>query len=233
MTDLVELFKLVISNPSSSIVVLAVCGFLIFKVQDLLQIYFDVKDLNKKRLMQKFEETYTFHEKNFLSTNLKVNYERLCEEAQLKALIGCQYCSKEMAQYILSRKDITRAIRIYHRIKDEIKIKNGIVVPNFIMPSWRIKLNTYAGIVFYVLIILLGASPLLLVALANILKIKADFDGQYYLNGFLFLSAFVIPAIFTLVQSFKPEFAQRFCELESQFKNELESEIVEIEDKVA
>ncbi len=139
MSELVELIKVVLANPSSSIAITAICGFLIFKVKDLLQIFLDIKDLNKKRLMQKFEETYTFHEKNFLSSELKMNYERLCEEAQIKALIGCPYCSKEIAQYILSRKHITRAIRIYHRIKDEIKIENEMVLPNLVMPNWRIK----------------------------------------------------------------------------------------------
>ena len=139
MSELVELIKVVLANPSSSIAITAICGFLIFKVKDLLQIFLDIKDLNKKRLMQKFEETYTFHEKKFLSSELKMNYERLCEEAQIKALIGCPYCSKEIAQYILSRKHITRAIRIYHRIKDEIKIENEMVLPNLVMPNWRIK----------------------------------------------------------------------------------------------
>lgn len=235
MSELVELIKVVLANPSSSIAITAICGFLIFKVKDLLQIFLDIKDLNKKRLMQKFEETYTFHEKNFLSSELKMNYERLCEEAQIKALIGCPYCSKEIAQYILSRKHITRAIRIYHRIKDEIKIENEMVLPNLVMPNWRIKLNSYAGTFFYIIIILIGAIPYFLIPVSSILKIQIGFSGQSYIDAVLFFIALLIPAFFVLIQSLKPEFTKIFCELEAQQKNEQEpkSETVKIEDKVA
>lgn len=235
MSEFVELIKVVIANPSSSIVVFAICGFLIFKVKDLLQIFLDIKDLNKKRLMQKFEETYTFHEKNFLSSELKINYERLCEEAQIKALIGCPYCSKEMAQYILSRKHITRAIRIFHRIKDEVKIENGRVVPNLVMPNWRIKLNVYAGTFFYIIIILIGAIPYLLIPVSSMLKIKLGISGQYYIDAILFFIALLIPAFFVLIQSLKPEFTKVFCELEAQPTDEVErkSETIEVKEQVA
>ena len=235
MSEFVELIKVVIANPSSSIVVFAICGFLIFKVKDLLQIFLDIKDLNKKRLMQKFEETYIFHEKNFLSSELKINYERLCEEAQIKALIGCPYCSKEMAQYILSRKHITRAIRIFHRIKDEVKIENGMVVPNLVMPSWRIKLNVYAGEAFYFVFIFIGAIPMILAVIGIFLKDKNVFDAQYYINALLFFVMLGIPAFFVLIQSLKPEFTKIFCELEAQPTDEVErkSETIEVKEKVA
>lgn len=235
MSELVELIKVVLANPLSSIVIAAICGFLIFKVKDLLQIFLDIKDLNKKRLMQKFEETYTFHEKNFLSSELKTNYERLCEEAQIKALIGCPYCSKEMAQYILSRKHITRAIRIYHRIKDDVEFEDGRLVPKFFMQDWRIKLNNYVGTFFYIIIILIGAIPYFLIPVSSILKIQIGFSGQYYIDAVLFFIALLIPAFFVLIQSLKPEFTKIFCELEEQQKNEPEPQFETVEkiDKVA
>lgn len=233
MSEFVELIKVVIANPSSSIVIIAVCGFLIFKIKDLLQIFLDIKDLNKKRLMQKFEETYKFHEKSFLDDEMKANYERLCEEAQLKALIGCPYCSKEMAQYILSRKHITRAIRIFHRIKDEIKIENGKALPNLVMPNWRIKLNGYAGTLFYFIIVLIGSFPFLLIVIGNLLKIKLDVDGQYYINAIICFIALLISAFFILIQSLKPELTKIFCELEPQYKIESENEALDVENKVA
>lgn len=218
MSELVELIKVVLANPSSSIVITAICGFLIFKVKDLLQIFLDIKDLNKKRLMQKFEETYTFHEKNFLSSELKMNYERLCEEAQIKALIGCPYCSKEMAQYILSRKHITNAIRIYHRIKDEIEINDGIISPKIMMREWRIKLNKYAGYCFYFFLSFIGLTPMILAVTGVFSKVQVIFNGLYFWGAILIFIVLFIPAFLILNQSLKPELTRIFCELEAQQK---------------
>jgi hypothetical protein len=224
MSEFVELIKVVIENPSSSIVVFAICGFFIFKVKDLLQIFLDIKDLNKKRLMQKFEETYIFHEKNFLSSELKVNYERLCEEAQIKALIGCPYCSKEMAQYILSRKHITRAIRIYHRIKDNIKIENEMILPNLVMPNWRIKLNKYVGYCFYFFLSFIGLTPMILVVAGVFPNVQVFFNGQYFLAAILIFIVLFIPAFLILNHSLKPEFTKTFCELEAQNAESMSNE---------
>ena len=235
MSEFVELIKVVIQNPSSGIVVFAICVFLIFKVKDLLQIFLDIKDLNKKRLMQKFEETYTFHEKSFLDDAMKANYERLCEEAQLKALIGCPYCSREIAQYILSRKHITRAIRIYHRIKDDIEFKDGVLINKLNMPNWRIKVNDIGGSIFYFLILFSGIFPYLLGGLVTLFKIAPSPNFDYYLNAIIIFILALIIGFYLLLISTKPEFAKAFCELEAQPINEAEheSEVVKIDDKVA
>ncbi|WP_216936845.1 MULTISPECIES: hypothetical protein [unclassified Acinetobacter] len=218
------------SNPSPSIVFILVAGFTIYKAQALLTGFLTIKDLNKKRLIQKFEETYVFHEKNFLNSELKLNYERLCEESQLKALIGCQYCSKEMANYILSRETITEAIRIYHRIKDDIKIEESVITPQKIMSDKRIKLNYYAGVGFYFSLSSLGLLPFLIMVSMNFFNLKASINSDVFMNAwvnaiFLFIVGFVL-----LYQGFKPTLVKRFCELKSNNsrKNHEDSSVEEV-----
>ncbi|MFV5491995.1 hypothetical protein [Acinetobacter sp. ASP199] len=110
MSELISLVNTVISNPSPAILITIGFIAMIYKSRVLLQFFLDIKDLNKKRLMQKFEENHQLQEKNYLSRAFKDDYSRLCEEQQLQAIVGCQYCSKEMAQYILTRKNISRAL---------------------------------------------------------------------------------------------------------------------------
>ena len=213
MSEFIELVKVVIQNPSSSLVFIAIGGFLLFKIKDLLQIFLDIKDLNKKRLMQKFEETHTFHQRSFLSHDMNVNYERLCEEAQLKALIGCPYCSKEMAEYILSRKHITRAIRIYHRVKDYVEFENGVLRNKLSMPNWRIKINSIGGSIFYFLIAALGIVPFLFGFAHSIFGGSKGLEVDFYLSSVLIFGSLILIGFYILLVSMKPELSKLFCDL--------------------
>lgn len=218
MSELVEIFKIVLENPSPLFMGMFVSVLVIYKSKDILGVFFDIKDMKKKRIIQKLEENKTLSEMNYLNPNLKTHYERLCEEAQIHAIIGCQYCSKEMAQYIMSRKNISCAIRVYHRIRDEVEVRAGSVVPVVRMKSWRIKLNSYGGIFFYVMSILLGAAPFLLVIVATLTKAKMVLSPHYYLDASVnFLSLFLL-AFFFLYQSVKPKLSEKFCNLEENEK---------------
>lgn len=218
MSEFVEIFKIILENPSPLMIGAVVSILFIYKSKDLLEIFFQIKDIKKKRIIQKLEETKNLYEMNYLNSNLKKNYERLCEEAQIHAIIGCQFCSKEMAEYIMSRKNISRAVRIYHRIMDEVQVKDGKIVPVVVMKKWRIKLNSYGGIFFYVSTILIGAAPFLLVVIGRFIKANLDLSPTYYVDASMnFLILFVM-GFFFLYQSLKPECTEIFCNLEPSDK---------------
>ncbi|MFW1754758.1 hypothetical protein [Acinetobacter wanghuae] len=162
MSELVELSKLIIENKSSSLIGLIIVVFIILKAQPILDTIITIRDLNKKRLIQRFEEAYRLHDKKMLEGDLKESYQRLCYETQMRAIIGCSHCSKELANYIFTREDISKAIFVYHRVKDYIKVENGEVLPKKQMSKFRIKLNDYAGTVFYFLIASFGLLPIFL-----------------------------------------------------------------------
>ena len=229
MSELIGLIQTVLSNPSPSILITVACIAMIYKSKVLLSFFLEIKDLNKKRLMQKMDEHDQVCEKNYLSNTLKDDYLRLCEEQQLQAIIGCQYCSRDMAKYIMTRKNIGRAIRIYHRINDEIEIKDGIIKPITPMPKWRIRLNSIMGLCFYIGFVLIGAFPLILVGLAKLFGQKVEMSSSFYLEAFLLAIAFFIIAVFTLYQSLKPEFTALFCQLEA---HDQENSAEEKEEKI-
>ena len=230
MSEFVEVFKMVLENPSPLVICVVVPVLVIYKSRDLLDIFFQLKDINKKRIIQRLEETKTLSEKNYLDSSLNRNYDRLCEEAQIHAIIGCRYCSKEMAKYILTRKNISRAIRIYHRVKDNVEVKDGKIIPITPMKNWRIKLNSYGGIFFYISFILLGAAPFILVMMGKLFKVNMSLSSSYYLDAFIIFSLFFIMGFISLYQSLKPEFSALFCELEA---NEIDLIICDSEDKAA
>ena len=214
MSELAEIIKIIIANPSPTIILLVILGFIIYKFKELLHIFLDIKDFNKKRLIQKFEETHNLQDKSFLDDQLKHNYQRLCEESQLHAIIGCQYCSKEMAHYILNRKNISRAIRIYHRIKDNIEFEGDEVKPIVMMKQWRVELNYYIGMLFYFIFCIVGATPFLLPLIAKIMKLEMVVSTSYYSSALIIFLMFFIMGCISLYQGLKPKFCHLFCELE-------------------
>jgi hypothetical protein len=214
MSEFVEILKIVLEKPEPLVIGMFMSIFLIYRSKNIIEVFFDIKDMKKKRIIQKFEDNKSLYEMNYLNSSLKNHYERLCEEAQIHAIIGCQYCSKEMAEYILSRKNISRAIRIYHRIMDEVQVKEGRIVPVIAMNNWRIKLNSYGGIFFYVITIFIGASPFLLVLTGKFLKAQLVLPPNYYLEAFIYFVLSLLIGFFFLYESLKPEFTDIFCTLE-------------------
>lgn len=175
MSEFVEIFKLFLESKSPFVISVSLSILVIYKSKDLLDIFFQIKDMKKKRIIEKFEETKNCNEKNYLDSFLNQNYERLCEEAQLHAIIGCQYCSKEMAQYILTRKSISGAIRIYHRVKDEVKVKDGSAIPTKYRSDRKIKFYKFVGLGLYWLLGCIGTFALAMLLITN------------YLMGYLYL----------------------------------------------
>lgn len=224
MSDIIELLKLALEHPSPAFIFTLVILFIIVKSKNILYSILEFKDLTKKRLIQKYEEAANFKDKNFLTNELEKDYLRLCEETQIKALIGCRFCSKEMATFILSRKDILSTISLYHRIKSEVKIEGGHVVPKIKMGKLRINFNIFFGFIFYMGISILAFSPLLLPMFSQIIfnqPMNLNLDWKIILAvTFIIISLFSV-ALFILNESLKPKFTKNFCELSSNKEPEV------------
>lgn len=218
MQETIELMKLAIEHSSPAVIILCVMIFLGFKSKAILYTILEFKDLVKKRLIQKHEEIINFNENFFLSSFLKDDYLRLCEESQIKALIGCHYCTKEIASYILSRKDITNAISTYHRVKGEIEVIGVDVMPKVRMGNFRIKFNILGGFIFYMLISFIAFLPLLIPAFSKLfnLQFNLNFNWQIFIALILYVVGLFSVALFILNESLKPQFARKFCNLEKK-----------------
>jgi hypothetical protein len=192
MPEFLEILKIVPAISSPSLIVIVIMIFFLYQAKNILAGFFAIKDFYQKRLLQKLEDTYRFNQDQIVDSLFKDQYRRLCEEAQFKAVIGCEYCSKEMAQYILSRKDISRAIRIYHRVKDDIEFKNGQVVPKIKMATWRIKTISYLGIGLYVIYGLISLLPVLFLFFQMFTVSSSNIDFDLFIHtisqgAFIFL----------------------------------------------
>lgn len=67
-----------------------------------------------------------------------------------------------MAEYLLSREDITHAIRLYHRVKDHVEFNDGHIVAQKKISIWRIKAVYWSGILLYIVFALVALLPLLI-----------------------------------------------------------------------
>lgn len=218
MQETIELMKLAIEHSSPTVIILCVMLFLGFRAKIILYTILEFKDLVKKRLIQKYEQIVNFNEKNFLTSPLKEDYLRLCEESQIKALIGCQFCTKDIAIYILSRKNINNAINIYHRIKGDIEVVGVDIVPKNKMGSFRIKFNAFCGFIFYMIISMVAFSPILLPASSKLFNFQfnVNLDWKIMLSlGFYIVLLFSV-ALFVLYAGLKPQFVKIFCNLEEK-----------------
>ncbi|MFR9679239.1 MULTISPECIES: hypothetical protein [unclassified Acinetobacter] len=226
MQDIIELLKIAIESSSPTFIFTIFILAIVFKSKNILYGILEFKDLTKKRLIQKHEEAARFNDKNFLTSQLNKDYLRLCEESQIKALIGCRFCSKEMALFILSRKDISSTIILYHRVKAEIEIINGNIVPKNKMNEFRIKFNIFFGFIFYMILSMLAFSPLLLPMFSDLLfkhPIALNLDWKIVLATGFFMIVIFSTALFILNESLKPRFTKRFCDLNPE--EEIESHI--------
>ncbi|MFV5491996.1 hypothetical protein [Acinetobacter sp. ASP199] len=111
---------------------------------------------------------------------------------------------------------------LYHRIDNDIEVKDGRIVPIKQMESWRIKLNSYAGLVFYIGLTLFGASPFILIGIAKLFRQKLELSMSFYMDATFMFIAFFILGVFCLYQSLKPEFAALFCQLEANENEKIE-----------
>lgn len=215
MQETIDLFKLALEYSSPAFIFLAILTAITFKAKSILYSFIEIKDLSKKRLIQKYETLSNFTEKSFLQSPLKENYQRLCEESQIHALIGCQYCSKDIANFILSRKDINNALNTYHRVKNEIIVKNSVVTPKHKFGKFRINFNLFFGNIFYITLSILAFLPLLFPSLSIIFNtpLNINFNLDIFIGLTLYIISIFSFALFLLNESFKPKLAKIFCEL--------------------
>lgn len=129
MNEFLELVKMLFNSSSPALIFFTIIIALCYKAKSILYNFLDIKDLSKKRLIQKYETVSNFKNNNSFQNTLNINFDRLCEESQLQALIGCKYCSKEIAEYIFSRKNISLAIMTYNRVKNDLTFLESVTMP--------------------------------------------------------------------------------------------------------
>lgn len=120
VSEVIELTKFIADVKSTPLLMLCVFLLILFKSRSFIYFFLELKDLSKKRLLEKFEQESKLKDQNFLSQELKIDYLRYCEELQIHTIIGDRYCRPKMAAYILSRENISDAITKYLRVKDII-----------------------------------------------------------------------------------------------------------------
>lgn len=150
----------------------------------------------------------------------------------MRAIIGCSHCSKELATYILTREDISKAIYVYHRVKDYIKVENGEVLPKKKMSKFRIKLNDYAGRCFYFLIAGLGLLPIFLYMVLNLLGNKIDVGFDFFISAFFSALMALLIGFHILNLSYKPFLTDVFCNYK-KYASESKSNVEESEESKA
>lgn len=201
VSEVIELTKYLTEKNSSSVIILCIILILAFKSRSLVYFFLEIKDLGKKRLLEKFERESKLKEHTFLSKDLNNDYLRYCEELQLHTIIGDKDCAPTMATYILSRENISDAISKYLRIKDIIKYddvkKRPMTCTNF--SKKREKLNAFGGFIFYLLFVFLAVSPYFLFTLLS------KEDQQILINKLTFSHIIVLIFLFiTLLRLISP-----------------------------
>lgn len=221
VSEIVELTKYLTEKNSSSVIILCIILILVFKSRSLVYFFLELKDLGKKRLLEKFERESKLKDQTFLSQDLNNDYLRYCEELQLHTIIGDKDCTPTMAAYILSRENISDAISKYLRIKDIIKYddvkRRPVTCTNF--SKKREQLNAFGGFIFYLLFVFLAVSPYFLFTLLSkeeqqILINKLTLSQVIVL--ILLFIIFLYFAVSTLISGLKPRLANNFCSLPSK-----------------
>lgn len=221
MQEFIELLKFALENSSPAIIILCVLVVIIFKSKNILYSILEFKDLAKKRLIQKHEEFANYHDKNFMNLSLKNDYLRLCEESQIQALIGCRYCTMELAVYILSRKDVTTAISLYHRVKGDVRVSGVDIIPRVKMNDSRVNMNMIFGAIFYFSLCFFAFLPLLIPMVAKLfnVELQVDLNWKIIVALFLYVVGIFSIALLILNESLKPKMARKFCSLEKSVRD--------------
>lgn len=215
MNETIDLLKFAVENASPIVIFICCVVFIGYKARSILYFSLEMKDLARKRLIQKHEEYIKFDKDIFSTPLLQDNYKRLCEQSQIQALIGCSLCTPQIAAYILSRKDIINTIRKYHRIRSEITINGVDLVPKVKMGKFRIWFNVAMGFVFYMILAMSAFLPLFIPALNSIYDqpLTLNFDWKIIIGLFFYTITSMIFALIILNESLKPKLAKEFCNL--------------------
>lgn len=223
-SEIIELTKYLAEAKSSSALLLFGFCIILFKSRSFIYFFLELKDLSKKRLLEKFEQESKLKDQNFLSQELKIDYLRYCEELQIHSIIGDRYCRPKMAAYILSRENISDAITKYLRVKDIVKyddFKNRPVTTSK-FNKFREKLNAIIGFILYISLASLALSPYFLYTLTSKedqLIIISKLTLPHILVLIILAIILFYFAVLSLISGLKPTIANKFCNLPC--KNEI------------
>ncbi|MGF2881863.1 hypothetical protein VSN93_17675 [Acinetobacter johnsonii] len=224
--EALETTKFFLENPSPFVIVLFVFILVAYKGRDLLYFFFELRDLSKKRLIDKLKTEIEIADLYDGNDDLKTTLAPYFSELQLQATVGDSACTKQMANYLLTREEVGTAIRRYKSTKSLLIWDNQKKIPKFdgYFPAWRIHLNWFVGLLVYLFFSLLSAFPYFYYSLLSSEKQKALLHkvtfGSISLivlySIILFIAGFVI-----LNEGIKPLWARRLCKMKSHNEQEI------------
>lgn len=224
--EALETTKFFLDNPSPFVVVLFIVILIGYKGKDLLSFFLEIRDLSKKRLIEKLKTEIEIANLCDSNNDLKSTLAPYLSELQLQATIGDSTCSKQMAHYLLSREEVGTAIQRYKSTKSLLTWDNLKQLPKFDgrFPAWRIHLNWCVGLLIYLFFSFLAALPYFYYSLLNtkqqaLLLQKISF-GNVTLIILYSLILFIAGFMF-LNEGIKPLWARRLCEMKSQKEPEI------------
>lgn len=224
--EALETTKFFIENPSPFVIVLFVFILVAYKGRDLIYFFFELRDISKKRLIDKLKTEIEIADLYDGNNDLKSTLTQYLSEIQLQATIGDSTCSKQMAHYLLTREEVGIAIQRYKSTKSLLTWDNLKQLPKFDgrFPAWRIHLNWFVGLLIYLFFSFLAALPYFYYSLLNtkqqaLLLQKISF-GNVTLIILYSLILFIAGFMF-LNEGIKPLWARRLCEMKSQNEQEI------------
>ena len=224
--EALETTKFFLENPSPFVIVLFLFILVAYKGRDLLYFFFELRDLSKKRLIDKLKTEIEIANLYDGNDDLKKTLAPYFSELQLQATVGDSACTKQMANFLLTREEVGIAIRRYKSTKNLLVWDNQKKIPKFdsCFPAWRIHLNWLVGFLVYLLFSFLAAFPYFYYSVLSTEKQKALLHKATFgsvsmiilYSIILFITGFVI-----LNEGIKPLWARRLCKMKSQNEPEI------------
>lgn len=211
-----EIINLIKEESSPIVICAAICIYISHQFKLILYNFFEIKDLRKKRLINSHKENLSLNVGEVLDEVNRRGYLRLCEEQFFQALIGCDVCDKKIASYILTRHDVTKAVKIYHRVKYDIKIDNsGKMSSKKPHNEFISKIIEILGVILYYFLSFFAFIPLFIPIICSWIGIQLNINWQLLPLVFFYMFSLFGGALFMLNKSKKPKRIKEFCNLEA------------------
>ncbi len=206
-----------IKDESSPIIICAViCIYISHQFKPILYNFLEIKDLKRKRLIENHQKNLSLNLGEFLDEVNKRGYFRLCEEQFFQALIGCDVCDKKIASYILTRHDVAKAVKIYHRVKYDIKVDNsGNIASKKSHNELMSKIIEILGVTLYFLLSFFAFIPFFIPIMLSWIGIQFNINWQLLPLLLFYMFSLFGGALFILNESKQPKRIKEFCNLEA------------------
>ncbi|MFX3621464.1 MAG: hypothetical protein ACE3JT_09560 [Acinetobacter radioresistens] len=225
ISDVIDTTTFLLKDSSPLVIFIFLTILVAYKGQNIINFFFEVKDLPKNRLVKKLKTEIEIGEVESGNSELKKLLGHYYKELQLQALIGDPNCSIDLAQYILTRQEIYLAISRYKISKDLIIFDQKKLKPIMSgkFPAWRIHTNWIVGLLIYLVTSLISALPYLYYSFLDStsqLSVLKNLSLLHIIILAIFSIFVFIAGFFCLTEGLKPLKARRFCEMPSYIKTE-------------